>query len=461
MLKYKSAKASVEELEKQMQMNEKQALSSIGMLDKLKQVSTLNSKIAELETISDGNSEQAKELNKYRKELNDVRKELNEITQQYSGDKYSKNGLARNTIIEQWLEQTLLYEQAKAELEIVEKNKLDINSKYLRYAPVGTTIKQKERLISFTEQSYLSNLKSYNEALLRKKNLEMTSASIRVLNPAAYPINTEKTKRKMLIIAAFVGSLFMFSGIFLLIELVDRTLRDSIRAEKLTKCPVLGVFPARQRDSVYDKSFQELAIRNLSSTILPFFHANRGIRRYKVNLLCFEPLAGRQRIAEGLKEYWESIGLPVKIITEGMEFYAKSKEYVTAESIEDLYAAGDEKIVIVLHQEMSRCGVTTALLKDADLNLLVASANYGWKRYDKTLLDTLEEQMMDKPFICLCDAPDYDLEKFVGMLPPLTAMRKISYRIGQLSISEIFRQKKDYFKKRAESSSVLSNDDDV
>ena len=35
-------------------------------------------------------------------------------------------------------------------------------------------------MINFTERNYLTVLHSYNEALLRKKNLEMTSATLKL-----------------------------------------------------------------------------------------------------------------------------------------------------------------------------------------------------------------------------------------------------------------------------------------
>ena len=74
------------------------------------------------------------------------------------------------------------------------------------FAPsVGTTIKQKERSINFTERSYLTVLQSYNEALLRKKNLEMTSATLKVLNEPTYPIEANSTNRKQIVIAACVA----------------------------------------------------------------------------------------------------------------------------------------------------------------------------------------------------------------------------------------------------------------
>lgn len=105
--------------------------------------------------------------------MSELKKELSELTDAYVGHKYSKEGVLRTNIIDQWLEQTLLYEKAKAELLIAQNSRQELNERYVFFAPVGTTIKQKERMINFTERNYLTVLHSYNEALLRKKNLEM------------------------------------------------------------------------------------------------------------------------------------------------------------------------------------------------------------------------------------------------------------------------------------------------
>ena len=100
----------------------------------------------------------------------------------------------------------------------MQRSRSDLNAKYTHFAPVGTTIKRKERTISFTEQNYLTNLKSYNDALLRKKNLEMTAAILKVLNPPAYPINEEVASRKKIVMMAAAGSFIFFVALFLLIE---------------------------------------------------------------------------------------------------------------------------------------------------------------------------------------------------------------------------------------------------
>ena len=173
--------------------------------------------------------------------------------------------------MEQWLDQLLLFEKAKAELKIVQRSRSDLNAKYTHFAPVGTTIKRKERTISFTEQNYLTNLKSYNDALLRKKNLEMTAAILKVLNPPAYPINEEVASRKKIVMMAAAGSFIFFVALFLLIEAIDRTLRDSTRTRKQTGSIVLGAYPAPLKLSPISKQCEEIATRYMSSAILRFF----------------------------------------------------------------------------------------------------------------------------------------------------------------------------------------------
>ena len=132
------------------------------------------------------------------------------------------------------MEQTLALEKAKASLNVVKKSKEELKEKYTFFAPVGSTIKRRERGINFTEQNYLSLLKSYNDALMRKKNLEMTSATLKVLNPPAYPIQPEPHGRKNIVLMSLLGSIAFIVGLFLIIELLDRTLRDKIRTERLT-----------------------------------------------------------------------------------------------------------------------------------------------------------------------------------------------------------------------------------
>ena len=178
---FNSSKSMLEELEKHMDSNAKQVLKNMEFVDKLREASSITGRISEAEAMTVSSKTDDQTLINEKKRLSEIKQELNDLTSSYIGHKYTKEGASRTNIIDQWLEQTLLYEKAKAELQIVQNARSELNDRYVFFAPVGTTIKQKERMINFTERNYLTVLQSYNEALLRKKNLEMTSATLKVL----------------------------------------------------------------------------------------------------------------------------------------------------------------------------------------------------------------------------------------------------------------------------------------
>ena len=136
---YNSSSAMLEELEKHMDSNAKQVLRNLEFVDKLRQVSTVTGKIAEVEAMSDSKKQDTDNLVNLKKQQSELQKDLNNLTDSYVGHKYTKEGTSRTNIIEQWLEQTLANEKAKAELLVVQNARRELNDRYVFYAPVGTT----------------------------------------------------------------------------------------------------------------------------------------------------------------------------------------------------------------------------------------------------------------------------------------------------------------------------------
>jgi len=128
---------------------------------------------------------------------------------------------------------------------VMKLRKQELDQKYTQFSPVGSTLKRKGREINFSEQSYLSILTALNTARLRQKNLQMTSATLKIINAPVLPLEAEPSKRKMMVAAAGLATLLFVLGFFILLELLDRTLRDKVRAERITKGRSSGPFPAK------------------------------------------------------------------------------------------------------------------------------------------------------------------------------------------------------------------------
>ncbi|WP_321480098.1 hypothetical protein [uncultured Bacteroides sp.] len=437
---YNSSKIMMDELEKRMNSNVKQMRNNISFINKLNEASKLTSKISEIESFATKSSQNKDlSLQAYKDKLLQTTKELSNISDDYVTQKNSKNGIAQASIVDQWLEQLLRFEKAKSDLAIIQKSRKDLDKKYVFFAPVGSTIKRKERNISFTESTYLSLLRSYNDALMRKKNLEMTSATLKVLNPPAFPISAEETDRRKIVMASFVGSIIFIFGFFLFIELFDKTLRDKQRTERLTGETVVGAFPIKPllKNRKYSKAYALIASRYLSSTALRFFSRKKDNNPYIVNFLSTESGDGKTYLAVHLEEYWNQLGLKVRRLEWEKDFDVSSREYLLAQSINDLYTPSDEDILIVEYPNLKDNTISKNLLIQADLNLLITSATRSWKATDKQACDKVKEQTStSSAYIYLNKATNDVVEDFTGLLPPYTITRKIEYQLTHLGLTE-------------------------
>lgn len=444
-LEFNSAKALISQLETRMGNNLIQIKNNIDFINKLNKVSTLTGAISEIQSFNSEDASKTNNLTSLKKQLESTSKELSEISNQYVEDKHTKEGISKSSIVSQWLDQVLLYEKAKSDLQVIQNNRRKLNEKYEFFAPVGSTIKRKERNINFTEQNYLSVLKSYNEALMRKKNLEMTSATLKVLNPPAFPIQAQPTKRKIIVIAAFFGSIFLILGFFILLELIDRTLHDKVRTELFTNLNVIGAFPGKSliKYRNYDKAVQAIATKYLSSAILPYLVNKKGNLPFIINFLSTESHDGKSFIINELIQYWNNAGLKVKFLNWNKDFNVYSSEYLIAQSVSDLYNSEDEDILLIEHPELKSNNISTNLLNEANLNLLIVRATRGWKESDSILVNKLSTQLNNKNLaIYLNKAERYVVEGYTGMLPPYNTYRKLIYRLLHLELTAKYENSK-------------------
>jgi len=460
---YNSSSAMLEELEKHMDSNAKQVLRNLEFVDKLRQVSTVTGKIAEVEAMSDSKKQDTDNLVNLKKQQSELQKDLNNLTDSYVGHKYTKEGTSRTNIIEQWLEQTLANEKAKAELLVVQNARRELNERYVFYAPVGTTIKQKERTINFTERNYLTVLQSYNEALLRRKNLEMTSATLKVLNEPTYPISPGTTNRKQIIMAACVGSFILIIAFLLLVEMFDKTLRDAARTKRVTDFKVIGAIPSMysSRYGGMTKTYVQLSVKELTNSLLRFLTNRKSPGVYIINLFSTCEDSGEAEVGNLICGYMRSRMLNARFITYGADFNTDSTQYLLAKNITDFYTLQGEDVLIVAYPPLAQSNIPSALLHDANANILVAPANRGWKTIDKQLCEQLMLQLgeTDVPFrICLTNASRAAIEDFTGQLPPYTILRNIGYRLSQLSLTEKIRF--NLTKKTKEEASTEEEEDD-
>lgn len=442
LLNYNSANASIRHLEMQLDENVQYLKGNAEFLAKLNRVSDLNAKVAETEafyTDSISSAYRLQQLNSYKQQLELAEKELIEFSQSFSNRKYTREGYPTSNFVTQWLEELLKLEKSKAEIQVIETHKQELDKQYSHFSPIGSTIKRQERNIDFIERNYLSILASLNAARLRLKSLEMNSASLKLINPPVFPLNAEPSKRKMLVLAAYAGSLVFLLGFFLVVDLLDRTLRDRIRTEYLTGAKVLGALPGKGklRQRRYTKVYREKAAQYMANALQGYFKP--GDLCPVVNIISTEVGTGKSFLFDLLNDYWSSHGVTVQSVRYGRDFDPASPDFLFAGSLIELTGQDMESgrfIFLVEHAPVETYSIPKVLLQKASVNLMIVRADRGWKDSDKQLFARLREQSDTIPvLICLNRAEKEVVESFTGMLPPYTYWQRLFYRYTQFGFT--------------------------
>ena len=443
LMNYTTTKALMDYLERQLGDRKKVISANKEFTNQVTDISRIQSRIANLKLMNSegGNEVESQlELAKAEKMLQDATGKVKELTKDIEASNFStETGVKSGDMISRWLEQVLLLEKTKAEMSANDDFRRKLDAQILYYAPIGATINRKDRHIGFIEGNYMEMLKALNAARLRQRNLQMTTATLRVLNPPMFPMNAQPTNRMMILLGAFLLTFLLTAMYFFIIELLDRTLRDRMRSERITKIPVMGCFPKEStlRYRRYNKTIADMALRQLSKELLPHFKEGQ---QNVLNLLSTDAANGKSYLAQELQNYWVSIGLQVRLLTYDEDFLAEDSRYIMAKDVKDLCPdVMPNEIVIIEYPNLDDNSISPALLNMGTVNLMVTRANRTWKDVDQKALKEVQSQLENQNtlYMYLTEAQRYAVEEFVGQLPPYTKFNNFVYRISQMGLTAV------------------------
>ena len=443
LMNYTTSKSLMDYLERQLGDRAKVIRANREFTNQVTDISRIQSRISNLKLMSSegGNEVESQlELAKAERMLQDATGRMKELTRDIEASTYStETGVKANDMIGRWLEQVLLLEETKARMTAQDVMRQKLDKEILYYAPIGATLNRKDRHIGFIEGNYMEMLKALNAARLRQRNLQMTTATLRVLNPPMFPMNAQPTNRMMILLGAFALTFLLTALYFFIIELLDRTLRDRMRSEKITKVPVMGCFPKEStlRYRRFNKTIADMALRQLSKELLPHFKEGQ---QNVLNLLSTDAGNGKSFIAQELENYWVSIGLQVRRLTYDEDFLAEDSRFIMANGIKDICPdIMPNEIAIVEYPNLDDNSISPALLNMGTVNLMVTRANRTWKDVDQKALKELIERLEDKDslYMYLTECQRYAVEEFVGQLPPYTKFNNFVYRMSQMGLTAV------------------------
>ena len=359
---------------------------------------------------------------------------LKNISRDMISSKYSKEGMSLNDMTSQWLQAVMDEARAEAELKVLNNGYKQNVDAIKRFSPVGTSLARQNRDIEFSESNYREVLHGLNEAKLRRKNLQLSSATFRVLTPPTAAFQPVKTKTRLYTAIAFVLVLILLTTIEVINELSNRKPYDRYAAEKLTKTPVLGAYPVFDEDDEYGELCCEQAANHLGNAIVNLL--DRTAANNVVNIISIDSGEGKSTVSTALMNFFAKLGTNPELVTWHKDFDYESKYYVMAGSIYDfamnennMERLPEANVILVEYPPVSMSSMPLKPLTTAAVNLVVVNAKRDWTGMDQLQLRKIKENVKtsDNLYICLNQADSDSVGAFTGMLPPYTKRHKIRF----------------------------------
>lgn len=437
---YEGASALRNMLEDRMDIRAQIIRNNTNLLNELNKVSTLNQSIMEREIFtSDKKQQEDGKLQKEREALKKAEDQISHISDNLNEFNFSKEGVGIQSMVEEWLLACVNEAKAKAELQVLSKRREDIFSQYVHMSPIGTQVNRKQRAIGIAEDNYRTQLKGLADANLRLKNIEMSTSNLQMVAPPDFPLTDNGRKRILYILIAFIGSIVFITTYFLLIEILDRTLRDPLRSKRLSGLPVIAAFNGV--NNLKYRGFLKACNRIAAA------YCCRKLDKYMkpgqpavISLLSINPGEGKSFLAKYFIEHWKSEGVRVRLVQHSIDFESDSKNYVQAEQISDFWKLNEAEqipdIILVEYPAIQESSVPLSVLQKSDAVLLIANARRLWRNSDNTTLYPIKECLENVPFSLYLNNSDRDVvESFTGELPPKMPIHSFFSRLAQLGLT--------------------------
>ena len=437
---YEGAVALRKMLDEKMDVRAQIIRNNTNLLQELDKVSNLNQSIMEKEIfISDKSKSKSEELQKEKTELRQAEDRISSISDNLNEFAFTKEGVGIENMINEWLIALVNEARAQAEMKVLESRQQDIFDQYSHMSPVGTQVNRKERAIDIAEDNYRTQLSGLASANLRLKNIEMSTSNLQTVAPPSYPLTDNGRNRLMYILAAFFGSMIFIILYFLLIEVLDHTLRDPYRSKRLSGLPVIAAFNgiSNLKYRGFLKACNRLAAAYCCNRLNKYMKVGEPT---VINLLSINSREGKSFLAKYFIRHWESEGLRVRLVTHDYDFESNGKQYVQAQQLSDFWMLNEAEktpdIILVEYPSIKDSSIPLPVLQKADVNLLIANACRLWRDSDNTTLAPFKEALKDTPFMLYLNNADRDVvESFTGELPPKMPIHSFISRLAQLGLT--------------------------
>jgi uncharacterized protein involved in exopolysaccharide biosynthesis/LysM repeat protein len=410
--------------------------------NKRKELSRVSAKITINEVSQDYDPNTTRNVKRLERERDRIKDELKLLVDEMHLYSRTVEGIPVKSLLDEWLKQTILYEEAKASMKILDESLDDFHKRYDLYAPWGAKITKLEREIKVAEQEYLDMLRSLNEARMRQQNLEMAT-NIKVVSAPVFPLTVSGSKNRLLILAAGLIGFIMVIFIILLLEYFDSSSKRPDVIKKSTGLPFAGAYPsAKLRDANIDVKkasdrMIEMVAQNLKLS-LSYTSSRVHEKPYFILVFSTQGKTGKSTVGNHLIEKLRSFGDKVLFMNytyddEDLEIgdsnynvnYKIDNKFFELKHVRDLlqYSSSlrsenyEYDYVFIEIPSVIHNSYPLDLMSTMDASLLITRASHNWKKADEQALDVMNKVLPDKPLVVLNDVDSYVISEVLHDAP--------------------------------------------
>lgn len=322
------------------------------------------------------------------------------------------NGIPVKSVLDEWVKNTISFEQSKARLTIMDKRKKEFADEYRKLAPLGAMLKKIERQITVAEQEYLELLHGLNMARLTQQNNELTS-KLTTVDPPFLPLKANTSKRVLQVVIGFLAGFIVVIGLLLTHFLLNKTLRQPDKALKLIKIPLLGIYPLLNENNQF--------IRKANLKIMQQFFSRINLQKKPVvvGVVSHQQREGKSTLISLWTKELEALHYKVETrqFKKGAHFDTDSNNdiiFVEFPALENLLLSPGEA------PAMDNC-------------ILVCRANRLWNKLDDELLSMFIKNTKTEPLLLLNGVTADYAEEFIGEVPKKrTILRELFKKIARM-----------------------------
>ena len=433
--------ASLRELELSLTARDSIYLKSDEVNQMKKELSQVTESIVINEIASEYDDRVSDKLIQLRARQVELRNDIKFYVDQLYLYSHSTQGLPINTLLAEWLQNTINQEEAKAALIVLARRKLDFVRTYQKFAPLGAMLTRIEREIKVAEQSYLELLRSLNLAKMKQQNEEM-STNIKIVDDPYFPITANPSKAKVIVLGSAFFGLFLTAFIILMLEYFDTSMKNPSRVAKATNMKLAGAFPRLSSKSkanelsFISRRLIDIIIQNIKMFVNKETNIEKGtpcvIAIYSTQNRVGKTLLG-ERIVNRLRESNNEV-LYLNYASDDKEEdynysfkYNISDDFLDIENLQQLigskFLRKENKPYDYIFIELPSIVYNTypiKLISTIDMSLFIINASSNLSKADKTALATYEDVAKSKPMVIINETELYNLDELLSDVPRMT-----------------------------------------